>query len=240
MLSRQVEEIGRDFFLRRPRAEAHRREVVRDTDAYRVVHGEADLLPALVVDRYGDYLVMQTLDQGMDAAKAEIVSCLEEIFHPQASWRATTSRCAPRSSCRSRRGARGRGSRVGRGAHERPHPAGRPAARAEDRHLPGPARELPRRRPLRPAARRSIASPRPAASPCTWRANCEPVEAVECPARAFIAASCSASAAGHRNRGGARRDLRNLPALSGCAIFRCANGSPFPCRSDKKEISRCG
>ena len=31
--------------------------VVRNTDAYRVVHGEADLLPALVVDRYGDYLV---------------------------------------------------------------------------------------------------------------------------------------------------------------------------------------
>ena len=56
--------------------------MVRDTDAYRVVHGEADLLPALVVDRYGDYLVMQTLDQGMDAAKPEIASCLEEIFQP--------------------------------------------------------------------------------------------------------------------------------------------------------------
>lgn len=85
LLSRQIEEIGREFFLRRLRAaEEHRRRVVRDTDAYRVVHGEADLLPALIVDRYGDYLVIQTLDQGMDAAKAEIVSCLEEIFHPQA------------------------------------------------------------------------------------------------------------------------------------------------------------
>jgi 23S rRNA (cytosine1962-C5)-methyltransferase len=84
MLSRQVEEIGRDFYLRRLRAaEAHRREVVRETNAYRVVHGEADLLPALVVDRYGDYLVMQTLDQGMDAAKADIASCLEEIFQPR-------------------------------------------------------------------------------------------------------------------------------------------------------------
>ena len=50
MLSRQVEDIGRDFFLRRLRAaEEHRRTVVRHTDAYRVVHGEADLLPALVV-----------------------------------------------------------------------------------------------------------------------------------------------------------------------------------------------
>ena len=84
MLSRQVEEIGREFFLRRLRAaEEHRREVVRDSDAYRVVHGEADLLPALVVDRYGDYLVMQTLDQGMDAAKGEIASCLDEMFHPR-------------------------------------------------------------------------------------------------------------------------------------------------------------
>jgi 23S rRNA (cytosine1962-C5)-methyltransferase len=84
MLSRQVEDIGRDFFLNRLRAaEAHRRTVVRNTDAYRVVHGEADQLPALVVDRYGDYLVVQTLDQGMDAAKGAIASCLEEIFHPK-------------------------------------------------------------------------------------------------------------------------------------------------------------
>src|SRR5580692_1478274 len=75
---------GREFYLERLRAaEAHRRRVVRDSDAYRVVHGEADLLPALVVDRYGDYLVMQTLDQGMDAAKSEIADCLTEIFQPR-------------------------------------------------------------------------------------------------------------------------------------------------------------
>jgi 23S rRNA (cytosine1962-C5)-methyltransferase len=84
MLSSQVEEIDREFFLRRLHAaEEHRRAVVRDSNAYRVVHGEADLLPALVVDRYGEYLVMQTLDQGMDAAKGEIASCLNEIFHPR-------------------------------------------------------------------------------------------------------------------------------------------------------------
>jgi 23S rRNA (cytosine1962-C5)-methyltransferase len=84
MLSRQVEDIGRDFFLRRLRAaEEHRRTVVRHTDAYRVVHGEADQLPALVVDRYADYLVVQTLDQGMDASTDAIASALEEIFHPK-------------------------------------------------------------------------------------------------------------------------------------------------------------
>ena len=83
MLSGEAEEIGRDFYLRRLRAaEAHRRRVVHHSDAYRVVHGEADLLPALIVDRYGEYLVVQTLDQGMDAAKPLIVSCLEEIFAP--------------------------------------------------------------------------------------------------------------------------------------------------------------
>jgi 23S rRNA (cytosine1962-C5)-methyltransferase len=83
---------GRDFYLQRLRAaEAHRRMILGDealhlgydTDAYRVVHGEGDLLPALIVDRYADHLVMQTLDQGMDAAKGEIASCLEEIFEPR-------------------------------------------------------------------------------------------------------------------------------------------------------------
>jgi 23S rRNA (cytosine1962-C5)-methyltransferase len=85
MLSHQVEEIGRDFYLKRLRAaEDHRRTVVpHSAGAYRMVHGEADLLPALVVDRYGDYFVMQTLDQGMDAAKSDIADCLTEIFQPR-------------------------------------------------------------------------------------------------------------------------------------------------------------
>jgi 23S rRNA (cytosine1962-C5)-methyltransferase len=100
LLSPQVEEIGRDFYLARLRAaEDHRRfvgqasspvdavgqaswPVTLETNAYRVVHGEADLLPALIVDRYADYLVVQTLNQGMDAARDDIVSCLEEIFQP--------------------------------------------------------------------------------------------------------------------------------------------------------------
>lgn len=84
MLSREVEPVDRAFFLQRlEAAERHRRLVVRDSDAYRAVHGEADLLPALIVDRYRDYLVMQTLDQGMDAAKDTIASCLVEIFAPK-------------------------------------------------------------------------------------------------------------------------------------------------------------
>lgn len=83
MLSAQVEAVDRAFYWRRLQAaEEHRCRVVHHSNAYRVVHGEADLLPALIVDRYAEYLVIQTLDQGMDAAQAEIVSCLQEIFQP--------------------------------------------------------------------------------------------------------------------------------------------------------------
>ena len=84
MLSPRAETIDREFYLKRLRAaEAHRQLTVHYSEAYRVVHGEADLLPALVVDRYGDCLVMQTLDQGMDAARHEIANCLQEIFQPR-------------------------------------------------------------------------------------------------------------------------------------------------------------
>ena len=47
--------------------------------AFRLVHGEADLLPSLIVDRYGDYLVMQTLSQGMDRLTPTLVKLLTEI-----------------------------------------------------------------------------------------------------------------------------------------------------------------
>lgn len=72
------------FRTRIEAAEAFRRRVVSGTDAYRVVHGEGDLLPALIVDRYAAALVLQTLDQGMDRAKADIVAVLVELFSPQA------------------------------------------------------------------------------------------------------------------------------------------------------------
>jgi 23S rRNA (cytosine1962-C5)-methyltransferase len=84
LLSERVETIDRAFYLRRiAAADAHRKRVVQNSQAYRLVHGEADQLPGLVIDRYGDYFTLQTLDQGMDSAKAEIVSCLEELFAPQ-------------------------------------------------------------------------------------------------------------------------------------------------------------
>lgn len=53
-----------------------------DASAYRLVHGEADLLPSLVIDRYGDYLVLQALSQGMDRLVPRIVALLADLLSP--------------------------------------------------------------------------------------------------------------------------------------------------------------
>lgn len=53
------------------------------TDAYRMVFAEADNLPALIVDKYGEYLVAQFLSLGMDKQKARIVSLLAKLFSPK-------------------------------------------------------------------------------------------------------------------------------------------------------------
>lgn len=65
-------------------AQTHRERIVRDTTAYRLVHAEADQLPGLVIDRYGDCFSVQTLNQGMDKATPEIVAALEAQFSPRA------------------------------------------------------------------------------------------------------------------------------------------------------------
>ena len=59
------------------------RESLRiDATAYRLVHGEADLLPSLVVDRYGDYLAIQALSQGMDRLLPAIASICVDVLKP--------------------------------------------------------------------------------------------------------------------------------------------------------------
>jgi 23S rRNA (cytosine1962-C5)-methyltransferase len=83
LLSNKSEPIDRSFFLRRLAAAiAHRKQVVERSDAYRLVFSEGDLLPGLIVDRYGTYLVIQTLNQGMDRARALIIDCLMELLTP--------------------------------------------------------------------------------------------------------------------------------------------------------------
>jgi 23S rRNA (cytosine1962-C5)-methyltransferase len=60
------------------------REALRiDGTTLRLVHGEGDLLPSLVVDRYGDYLVVQTLSQGMDRALGEVTETLVQALAPR-------------------------------------------------------------------------------------------------------------------------------------------------------------
>ena len=84
LLGPRVETVDAPFFERRLAAALeYRRSVVCDSDAYRLVHAEADLLPGLMVDRYGDYLAVQTLDQGMDAAKEWIVAGLVNLVAPK-------------------------------------------------------------------------------------------------------------------------------------------------------------
>ena len=83
MLSRVGEPIDKSFFQRRlTQAIAHRQRVVRDSNACRLVFSEADLLPGLIVDRYGPYLVIQTLSQGMDRCRDLIAQCLGELLQP--------------------------------------------------------------------------------------------------------------------------------------------------------------
>jgi 23S rRNA (cytosine1962-C5)-methyltransferase len=59
-----------------------RRTLGIDASAYRLVHGEADLLPSLIVDRYGDYLVVQALSQGMERLTGVVVAALQELLDP--------------------------------------------------------------------------------------------------------------------------------------------------------------
>ncbi|HEX6738174.1 MAG TPA: class I SAM-dependent rRNA methyltransferase [Vicinamibacteria bacterium] len=60
-----------------------RETVARGAGACRLVHGEGDGLPSLIVDRYGDYLVIQTLSQATEALKDEIVAALVELTAPR-------------------------------------------------------------------------------------------------------------------------------------------------------------
>ncbi len=60
-----------------------RQPMVQGTDAYRLVHGEGDFLPGLVIDRYADCLSVQFMSQGMEKAKPLIVGALERLFSPR-------------------------------------------------------------------------------------------------------------------------------------------------------------
>jgi 23S rRNA (cytosine1962-C5)-methyltransferase len=84
LLNRRDEPADHAFYRSRLAAAlAYRTSVVTGSDAYRAVFGEADLLPGLIIDRYADSVVMQTLDQGMDRAQPDITAAVEELMAPR-------------------------------------------------------------------------------------------------------------------------------------------------------------
>jgi 23S rRNA (cytosine1962-C5)-methyltransferase len=85
LLTRRREPIDEGFFRRRLEAAlALRERVVSETTASRLVYSEGDGLPGLIVDRYGDLLVMQTLTLGMARLEGLVVRLLRELVAPAA------------------------------------------------------------------------------------------------------------------------------------------------------------
>lgn len=78
------EAIDVGFFVRRlEQAKRHRERFLADTSSCRMVYGEADFLPGLIVDKFGDVLVVQLLTYGMDARRDLIREALIEVFRPR-------------------------------------------------------------------------------------------------------------------------------------------------------------
>ncbi len=80
------EAVGEDFFARRLTwAWDTRRRYVEtpDTNAYRLINGESDLLPGLIVDKYGEYLVVQFHTRGIERWKKQIIDSLVRVLKPK-------------------------------------------------------------------------------------------------------------------------------------------------------------
>jgi 23S rRNA (cytosine1962-C5)-methyltransferase len=78
---KERESIDEAFWAGRIAAAVARRQALSGdprTSAYRLIHAEADRVPGLIVDRYGDYLVVQLLTLGVDVRQTEIVRALQE------------------------------------------------------------------------------------------------------------------------------------------------------------------
>lgn len=84
LFSRSPEPPSREFFRSRILTSIERRRALSDSHAaHRLIFGEGDLLPGIIVDRYGDYLVLQTLSTGADALKPLLVEILQEAVRPK-------------------------------------------------------------------------------------------------------------------------------------------------------------
>src|ERR1700735_2772957 len=84
LLTREDVPVDRAFLTERiRRAAAYRKTVVENTETYRLIYGEADLLPSRIVDRYADSFVIQTLSQSTERIKSLVCEILVELFSPK-------------------------------------------------------------------------------------------------------------------------------------------------------------
>lgn len=82
MLTTKSEEINKDFFEERIKMADEGRRELGYNDNYRVVFGESDNLPGLIVDKYGDKLSVQFLSLGMEVVKNDVIDILVKRFAP--------------------------------------------------------------------------------------------------------------------------------------------------------------
>ena len=84
VLSLNREPVDSSFFTRRMTAALKKREAIIRVPYYRMVHSEADGLPGLLIDRFGDYAVAQAGAAGMELLQPLWLAALEEVIAPQA------------------------------------------------------------------------------------------------------------------------------------------------------------
>lgn len=83
LLTREVRSINTDFFVERLKSALQLREALFDLPHYRWVHGEGDFLPGLIIDRFGDEIVVQLGTSGMDALKEPILAAIQQLVQPK-------------------------------------------------------------------------------------------------------------------------------------------------------------
>ena len=83
LLTRKREDITAAFFHQKIQAAWDYRKHLGYTENCRLIFGEADGLPALIIDKFNDYFVMQTLSYGIEVWKNAIVDALKSIFKPK-------------------------------------------------------------------------------------------------------------------------------------------------------------
>jgi len=83
-LTTRRQSIDREWWRNRLRQCAERRSAIaKETNAYRLVYSEGDLLPSLIVDVYDGHYVLQALSQGTDRLQKEIMELMIEEFKPR-------------------------------------------------------------------------------------------------------------------------------------------------------------